>query len=355
MVDMESVIFDGKEYVKASVLAERFAYTQDYLGQLCRAKKVDARLVGRAWYIHLDSITSHKKTRYKGVQEPPASETHAPAPHFLSRVDVEPVLNKKTVNIIKNEAGKLKSYPAKYEADDYSLIPKISREAVYKPIKVLPAEAEELKVTSNKEAIKVTAFKAEPLPEVYLKGVLNVDGIPEVVEEPHKPVVVENSKKDVPQAVSIAAPAITKQVPFPIAPPKERLKIKLSRQHANLPRFVEQKPATEPLKKVEQPTPVKAVAKKPSSTPIPVKRALQNETPTLAPKSIPLEQGKKIIIVPYATTKALLIFIMCVLASATLFSLKADLALESGSVAEEWIFSLDQIRNVAASLLAENF
>ena len=62
---MEAVIFDGKEYTKASVLAERFGYTQDYLGQLCRAKKVDARLVGRAWYINLESIEKHRSSRYK--------------------------------------------------------------------------------------------------------------------------------------------------------------------------------------------------------------------------------------------------------------------------------------------------
>ena len=112
---MEAVIFDGKEYVKASVVAERFSYTQDYLGQLCRGKKVDARLVGRAWYINLDSLTGHKKTRYKGPDKPAkesekvfATHSSGAKEHYLSRIDVEPVLKKKTVKIIKNEAGKLR-------------------------------------------------------------------------------------------------------------------------------------------------------------------------------------------------------------------------------------------------------
>ena len=64
---MEVVIFEGKEYTKASVLAARFRYTSDYLGQLCRGKKVDARLVGRAWYINLDSLNHHRDGRYKNV------------------------------------------------------------------------------------------------------------------------------------------------------------------------------------------------------------------------------------------------------------------------------------------------
>lgn len=61
---MTTVTVDGVVYEKASVLAKRFKYTTDYIGQLCRAKKVDAQLIGRSWYVNPDSLEAHKESRY---------------------------------------------------------------------------------------------------------------------------------------------------------------------------------------------------------------------------------------------------------------------------------------------------
>lgn len=180
--DMESVVFDGKEYTKASVLAERFRYTQDYLGQLCRGKKVDARLVGRAWYINLDSLQSHRSARYKAQKEIKAAEiSHIkPSNNYLSRIDIEPVLKGKTVRIVKNDNDEQSEVSVKYEADDYSLIPKVQKATPATWIPICPAEAE---VLSVKEELPGTKFKPEPLPEVYLSGQIAVEGIPEMMEE----------------------------------------------------------------------------------------------------------------------------------------------------------------------------
>lgn len=209
-VPMEAVTFDGKEYVKASVLAKRFSYTSDYLGQLCRGKKVDARLVGRAWYINVDSLNAHKDTRYKA---PSKAESFAvriaakleevPKSHYLSRIDVEPILKKKTVSLYRAKEGKLKEFPVKYEPDEYALIPRVHKEAISKTVHVNPAEAEALKI--KKPQTKVTAFKPEPLPEVYLRGTLKIadatdiedtEGETEVKKEPEtKPERQEPLKK----------------------------------------------------------------------------------------------------------------------------------------------------------------
>lgn len=61
---MTTVTVDGVVYEKASTLAKRFKYTTDYIGQLCRAKKVDAQLIGRSWYVNPESLESHKESRY---------------------------------------------------------------------------------------------------------------------------------------------------------------------------------------------------------------------------------------------------------------------------------------------------
>ena len=190
---MEVVIFEGKEYTKASVLAARFRYTSDYLGQLCRGKKVDARLVGRAWYINLDSLNHHRDSRYKNVivkskdkaydvpikiEESLASKI--PSKNYLSRIDVEPILKKKTVAIFKNKNGNLTEFPVKYETDDYSLIPRVNKNSVSRNVVITQADAEKLKV--HKEEAAHTMFKAEPLPEVYMKGKISVAGLEEATE-----------------------------------------------------------------------------------------------------------------------------------------------------------------------------
>ncbi|MEY2665677.1 MAG: hypothetical protein RLZZ480_782 [Candidatus Parcubacteria bacterium] len=198
---MEAVIFDGKEYIKASVLAARFRYTADYLGQLCRGKKVDARLVGRAWYINLDSLNSHRNGRYKNAsnksEKPLADAKKAdPVPaaktviksHYLSRIDVEPILKKKTVALFTEKKGVVSSVPVKYEADENALIPRVNKEAVSKNLPIIPAEAEKVRV--HKEGSNTTAFKAESLPEIYLKGKLSVAGLEEASEQ----AIVEEEK-----------------------------------------------------------------------------------------------------------------------------------------------------------------
>jgi hypothetical protein len=179
---MDKVVFDGKEYTKASVLAEKFRYTPDYLGQLCRAKKVDARLVGRAWYINLDSLNAHRDTRYKAPEKSAEISPKKAINNYLSRIDVEPILKQKTVKIFKNEKGKLSEVAVKYEADDYALIPRVHREAVSVRLPVDPAGAEKMHI-KNKGTAGVS-FKAEPLPEVSLRGTLTVAGLPEITEDP---------------------------------------------------------------------------------------------------------------------------------------------------------------------------
>lgn len=57
---MEVLEIDGKKYVKSRDAASKTGYTTDYIGQLCRSKEVDARLVGRSWYVTLESLSGHR-------------------------------------------------------------------------------------------------------------------------------------------------------------------------------------------------------------------------------------------------------------------------------------------------------
>lgn len=105
---MDEISVKGEKYIKASLIAKKFGYTADYVGQLCRSKQVKATLVGRSWYVNEDSLRSHKKSRYRSnfvkskesVQELFQLQRTSLSPRFLSQV-------------------------AQYDADEGDLIPVI--------------------------------------------------------------------------------------------------------------------------------------------------------------------------------------------------------------------------------------
>lgn len=73
---MDELTFGDKTYVSSKKAAKLTGYAKDYVGQLCREGKVEARLVGRNWYVLEDSIMSHRFGEESGVgQEPPVVQT----------------------------------------------------------------------------------------------------------------------------------------------------------------------------------------------------------------------------------------------------------------------------------------
>jgi hypothetical protein len=56
----DDLVFNGQRYISSARAAKLVGYTKDYVGQLCRAEKIEARLVGRSWYVNEDSIRKHK-------------------------------------------------------------------------------------------------------------------------------------------------------------------------------------------------------------------------------------------------------------------------------------------------------
>lgn len=69
----DSLTFDGVLYISSKRAAKESGYTKDYVGQLARAGKIDARLVGRSWYVRADALHKHKE---KALLE----ETHTDLP-----------------------------------------------------------------------------------------------------------------------------------------------------------------------------------------------------------------------------------------------------------------------------------
>jgi hypothetical protein len=225
---MINVTFDGVEYTKATHVAKQFGYTSDYLGQLCRAKKVNARLVGRSWFINVPSLEVHRKKKYqskKTAEKPVAEEqdievkvtaghvggevpitvtksaqkSDTPSKKYLRRVPAPDAPARKVAEK-ELESGGVKHVSVHYEADEHSLIPKVSeRKAI--SLKVGIAGAEALKIHSGNN--KVSFLEPAPLPDVALSGSLSISEIPDgeyTNEEPKKeevkPVEEESSTRD---------------------------------------------------------------------------------------------------------------------------------------------------------------
>ncbi len=59
---MESSIdFNGKKLISAKRASEITDYSSDYIGQLCRAKKITSTLFGRSWFVSLEELQEYKK------------------------------------------------------------------------------------------------------------------------------------------------------------------------------------------------------------------------------------------------------------------------------------------------------
>jgi len=50
----------GKSYISSKRAAEITGYTNDYIGQLARANKIKAKMIGRTWFVETNSILEYK-------------------------------------------------------------------------------------------------------------------------------------------------------------------------------------------------------------------------------------------------------------------------------------------------------
>jgi hypothetical protein len=195
---MKEVTINGVSYLPASALAKQFRYTTDYIGQLCRAKKVDAQLVGRSWYVNPLSLEAHKSTKYaKNISSEKTIENKDKVE--ISRIDVESSLTKNTIKATnakpQNFASRIEWQPAKYEDDEGDLFPVVKREI--KPMRVHVGLADATPV-SIKTTAKAIDMVAEELPTVSLKGKLSISSL----EEDFNELTEEISNGEVPQDVS---------------------------------------------------------------------------------------------------------------------------------------------------------
>jgi hypothetical protein len=65
------MIIEGKEYISSRRAAEIGKYSNDYIGQLCRGGKIQARMIGRSWHVDSRSFESYMNTIREVKKHPP--------------------------------------------------------------------------------------------------------------------------------------------------------------------------------------------------------------------------------------------------------------------------------------------
>src|SRR3990167_5285065 len=115
------ILSDGKEYISASRASQKTGYASDYIGQLCRTKKIPGQLVGRTWYVDFESLLEHKKNKgHRKIKTPIAPI----AKEFSAKLFTEKLAE---ITLPKS----FNSVVFTYENDDRSRLPELSKRARY--------------------------------------------------------------------------------------------------------------------------------------------------------------------------------------------------------------------------------
>ncbi len=79
---MDEITIGDKTYISSKQAAKITGYAKDYVGQLCREGRVEARLVGRNWYVLDSAIREHRFGKEDDVE--PVVEQAEPATDRVS-------------------------------------------------------------------------------------------------------------------------------------------------------------------------------------------------------------------------------------------------------------------------------
>lgn len=82
------IILKDKKYISAGKAARAFGYTSDYIGQLCRAGKLECVMLGRGWFVTEDSLSPHKNENGNGIRGSSKYIFPSPAPQVSETPEI---------------------------------------------------------------------------------------------------------------------------------------------------------------------------------------------------------------------------------------------------------------------------
>ncbi|MDQ5949331.1 MAG: trimeric autotransporter adhesin, partial [Patescibacteria group bacterium] len=100
------LFFDNKKYISAKEASLLTSYSKDYIGQLCRADKIDCKQIGRIWYVSEESILNYKNfpTTFSSLKDqyiPVEKKVTSQVPVFTSAPTQQKSESVKTTTFVK--------------------------------------------------------------------------------------------------------------------------------------------------------------------------------------------------------------------------------------------------------------
>ncbi|MDO8579455.1 MAG: hypothetical protein Q7R72_01115, partial [bacterium] len=115
----QPLYFDGKIFISSKRASELGGYTQDYIGQLIRGKKIEARMVGRSWFVSEESLKTYQHILRPEISVRPEVPEEKISENFSAISPPE---------IAKTKTPEVSPYtPLEYGNDDRELIPNIKK------------------------------------------------------------------------------------------------------------------------------------------------------------------------------------------------------------------------------------
>ncbi len=156
---MNVIDIDGVRFIKASDAADQTGYTTDYIGQLSRAGKIEAKRIGRVWYVREEDVLSYKKNNRRSNKEKTLEHIELvkkELPHEIHNSLYNPAL-------MPEYRKRLLHTKITYERDNAPLDPPFSRE-----------DDEAVHIRLNKVGDVVAELDHDT--EVVVEGSDNIDG-----------------------------------------------------------------------------------------------------------------------------------------------------------------------------------
>lgn len=129
--DLESsekpLFLEGKKFISSKEASALSGYSRDYIGQLVRDNRLEAKMVGRLWYVSSDSLEKHIVK-----QRPTAQKIVDKASPVLQNQKKDFVISKKYESEKSVPIPKLEKKAEEYKVEVISPLQKIKDEGVFR-------------------------------------------------------------------------------------------------------------------------------------------------------------------------------------------------------------------------------
>ncbi len=161
---MNELTIDGQTYISSKRAAEITGYAKDYVGQLCREGRIEARLVGRNWYVLEKSVREH---RFGKEEEAVVAEEVA-----------EPVNEDKFAETPAVEWG-----GSRYKAEEPDLIPILNDRIAAVDVDVAPQHVPKSSVVTDMQTAWLEWFSKKeqnaPRAEIEIEELVQITEVAE--------------------------------------------------------------------------------------------------------------------------------------------------------------------------------